>query len=342
MPSEWVDFKKIKEAVAIEVVMKHYGVQLRRVNAFSLRGMCPLPAHTSKTSPSLCVNTEKNIWACQSDSCVKARSGKKGGNVLDFVAAMESCSIRDAALKIADWFSVPPESGGVSSKATFQSNDSKQLVAEKKTEGEVTNTNESGQNKPLGFVLKNIDHCHPYLIARGITPETAAYFGAGFFSGKGSMSNRIVIGIHNAQGELVAYAGRSIDNAEPRYKFPSGFHKSELWNVHRVLALDQAARVRRVIIVEGFFDAMKIHEAGYPHVVSLMGSAMSCEQEDILATNFKGIVLALDGDEAGRRAAQEIALRLTRRAFVRVAPIPEGKQPDELPTDELRKIFGSL
>jgi DNA primase len=97
-----------------------------------------------------------------------------------------------------------------------------------------------------------------------------------------------------------------------------------------------------VIAVEGFFDAMKLHQAGYPHVVSLMGSTMSREQENILASHFKGIVLALDGDEVGKRAADELALRLAHRAFIRIAPIPDGRQPDGLSDDELKTIFGSL
>jgi DNA primase len=68
----------------------------------------------------------------------------------------------------------------------------------------------------------------------------------GFFAGKGSMHDRIVIPIHNSEGELVAYAGRSIDGSEPRYKFPAGFHKSlELFNLHRV------RREVSVVLVEG-------------------------------------------------------------------------------------------
>ena len=59
------------------------------------------------------------------------------------------------------------------------------------------------------------------------------------------------------------------------------------------------SRVHRVLVVEGFFDAMKIHQAGYPHVVALMGSTMSREQEHILATHFKGIVLALEKTRNG-------------------------------------------
>jgi len=97
-----------------------------------------------------------------------------------------------------------------------------------------------------------------------------------------------------------------------------------------------------VIIVEGFFDCMKVHQAGYHHVVSLTGSTMSAAQENVLASHFKGIILALDGDEAGKRATDEIALRLARRAFVRIGAIPDGRQPDGLSSEELQSIFGSL
>lgn len=57
-----------------------------------------------------------------------------------------------------------------------------------------------------------------HLTQRGIDKETAEYFGVGFFSSKGSMAGRIVIPIENEGGELVAYAGRSIDGSEPKYR----------------------------------------------------------------------------------------------------------------------------
>ena len=90
------------------------------------------------------------------------------------------------------------------------------------------------------------------------------------------MHDRIVIPIHNSEGELVAYAGRSIDGSEPRYKFPAGFHKSlELFNLHRVKGEVS------VVLVEGFFDCMKVTQAGFP-CVALMGSTMSKAQEELL------------------------------------------------------------
>ena len=129
--------------------------------------------------------------------------------------------------------------------------------------------------------LQNIDHAHPYLNERGLTEETAKTFGVGFFSGKGSMHDRIVIPIHNSKGELVAYAGRSIDGSEPRYKFPAGFHKSlELFNLHRVRGEVS------VVLVEGFFDCMKVTQAGFP-CVALMGSTMSKAQEELIRRTFR-------------------------------------------------------
>ena len=66
-----------------------------------------------------------------------------------------------------------------------------------------------------------MDSSHAYLAGRGIARETAEHFGVGLFSGKGSMSGRVVIPIHNQAGELVAYAGRSIDGTEPRLRVGS-------------------------------------------------------------------------------------------------------------------------
>ena len=104
----WVDFKTVKQTVSMVQVLARYGVTMRKVSAASLRGRCPLPCHGSKDSrQSFTVNTAKNVWSCLSASCVAARGGSKGGNTLDFTAAMEACTVRDAALKLADWFGIP-------------------------------------------------------------------------------------------------------------------------------------------------------------------------------------------------------------------------------------------
>jgi hypothetical protein len=340
MSSQWVDFTTVKESVSLKKVLDHYRIELRKVNHNSLRGQCPLPTHKpGKNSPSFAVNLSKNAWVCLSRSCIEGRGGKRGGNQLDLVCWMEGgCTVRDAALKLVEWFNVSSDTREASpATKTTPAKTSEELAAEKKGESEVTGDDASDtKNTPLSFTLKNITHEHPFLTLRGITKEIAADFGIGFFSGKGSMVNRIVIPIHNRAGELVAYAGRSIDESEPKYKFPNGFRKSlELFNLNWVLSVGREL----VIVVEGFFDAVKVEEAGYP-VVALMGSSLSQEQEDTLI-EFSKVILMLDGDEAGREATQTIASRLMRRTFVKVISLPEGKQPDNLSSEELNILLGS-
>jgi len=313
MQDNWVDFKAVKSAVGILAVLDHYQINWLRKNKDELRGRCPI--HNGQGESSFHVNLTKNAFNCF--SC-KAR-----GNVLDFVAAMERCSVRDAGLKLKDWYSIAELAPVTNSPTT--------VLDEPKAR-------EPAANKPLTFQLKGIDHSHPYLEQRGITKDTAETFGVGYFSGKGSMHGRIVIPIHNGRGELVAYAGRSIDGSEPRYKLPAGFHKSlELFNLHR--AIGEGSPERRVVVVEGFFDCMKVSQAGLP-CVALMGSTLSETQEQLLADRFKTACLMLDGDEAGQRATDECLVRLGWRMYVWAASLSDGQQPDQLSTDEICQRWG--
>lgn len=316
-----MDFKAVKQAISIKMALAHYGVMVRRIDNCYLRGRCPLPTHASKRSnQSFIVNTEKNVWACHSDSCVASRGGCAGGNVLDLVAAMESCSLRNAALKLQDWFAVtatPSPKEHVVSAA-----DGPHLSASI-TPGE--------SNKPVAFTLRGIDQRHPYLAERGVDLKSVAHFGIGFYTGKGCMEGRIVIPIHNEDGVLVAYAGSSPGHGEPKYWFPTGFRKSlVLFNLHRA-----ADHGRTVVVVEVFFDCIKVHQAGFPCVVALMGSSLSQRQENLLQKHFREVILMLDGDKPGRRASETIAARLVTRVSVRVVATPPNVQPDEMSADQI-------
>ncbi len=320
--SPWVDFKAVKQGVSMEMALAYYGVMLRRINRSYLRGRCPLPSHTSKSSShSFIVNTDKNAWVCHSDSCVGSRGGRSGGNVLDFVAALERCSVRDAALKLQEWFALTavPTAREQTIAATAGASWHVPTAAEK-------------SNQPLAFTLRGIDLHHPYLTERGIDSKTAAHFGTGAYPGKGLMADRVVIPIHNEDGVLVAYAGRSLDDSEPKYKFPPRFRKSHvLFNLHRAIRHGSA-----VVVVEGFFDCFNVHQSGFPCVVALMGSALSQRQEILLQQHFRDVTLMLDGDNPGRRAGVIIAARLVTKLAVRVLEIPDDSQPDNLCADQIR------
>lgn len=319
MSNPWVNFAAIKESVDIEQVLEHYRVRLKRVRKDYLRGLCPLPTHSSQQSrDSFGVDTGRNVWACHSASCWQARHGKMGGNILDLVAGMEACSIREAALRLRDWSHAPRKTGL-----------SDQLVSKGKR------ADRSPEELPrLSFTLRL--QWHAYLERRGIERATAAWFGVGYYAGSGFLRGRMVFPIYDEGGELVAYAGRTMDGREPRYLFPPGFRKSQVvFNLHR--AVESAARQGGVaIVVEGFFDCLKVYQTGYGNVVALMGASVSDRQVELLDTYFRELVVMLDGDEAGRRASRALAARWPA-AYM--AWVPTGRQPDQLSNDQIRGIL---
>jgi DNA primase len=330
---DWINFDDIKKAVSLEMVLQHYGIALKKVNGLSLRGKCPLPMHDSKTSGnSFMANLVKGVggvWSCQSQSCIAARDGKKGGDTLEFVATMEGCSLREAAEKMHIWFGVVSGTAQKEAPPTYQRPKTMQLASK---ENNGTGTEE---NKPLKFALQNIDPTHPYLLGRGVTEEMARKFGVGHFSGRGMMQNRIVFEIHNEKGELVAYAGRVLDESEPRYTFPPGFHKSqELYNLHRVIAHEKSSGRRRVVLVEGFFPCLSVSAIGFP-CVALMGNSMSKQQEELLKRHFDVVCILLDSNEVGQQGSLDCLARLGRGMYVYAPLLPEGKQPDTMKPEEL-------
>ena len=162
---------------------------------------------------------------------------------------------------------------------------------------------------------------------RGILKRTAIEFGVGFYAGPGLMHGRLVIPIHNAAGELIAYCGRSVDGTQPRYRVPPTFPKSEvLFSLHRAAA----GAANSVVVVEGFFDCMKVHQAGIRSVAALMGSALYGPQCQVLVERFRHVILLLDGDSTGRKASAVIAHTLRPHCSVQVILLADGLQPDPM------------
>jgi DNA primase len=96
-----------------------------------------------------------------------------------------------------------------------------------------------------------------------------------------------------------------------------------------------------VIVVEGFFDALKVHQARHPTVVALMGASFSQRQSELLLSHFASVTLMLDGDETGRRGAEVIAQLLMSNVPVGRVELPDGVQPDLLSSAELHALLGS-
>lgn len=324
--TRWVDFRALKQSIGIEQVLDHYGVRLKRVHKDYMRGRCPLPTHSSEASrESFGVQTRRNIWACHSASCRGARQGQVGGTILELVAWMETCRLREAALRLqARW----------GHEAALGRSD--QLVSERNSAGSTPPT-----PPKLPFSL-HLSGGHAYLDQRGIDRRTAMLFEVGYYAGRGFLHDRIVFPIHDQRGNLVGYAGRSLDDSEPRYRFPAGFHKSwVVYNLHRALGTP-TSQAGRGIVVEGFFDCLKVDQAGYANVVALMGTSLSEVQAQLLEQHFRELVLMLDGDEAGQRASRVMAARLRGTLTLHIGQVPEGRQPDQLSHTEIQRILCGL
>jgi len=335
MPVKWVDFKALKAQVGIRQVLERYGFlgKLRDKGQGKLVGPCPI--HGGKNPNSFHANTEKNVFNCF--------TGCGGGNVLDLVAKIEKCDVRAAGEKLASWFGLEfSRSEGADNRATMRQ-DARSGTSATSPASKEKRAQESPPevvNPPLESPLKTLNHDHAYLRERGLTAPTVKTFGVGFCV-RGLMKGRIAIPIHNERGELVAYAGRAINDElakeEGKYKLPGGFLKGHVvFNLNR--AKEQAGK--GVIVVEGFFDAMKVHQAGFPNVVALMGSTITEEQEELLVKLSDRLVLMLDGDEAGVAGVRRMYGRLRRKLYLKEVHLEDGQQPDGLSDEELVELLG--
>jgi DNA primase len=338
--SSFIDFKAIKAAITMERVLEHYSLLGRfKRTGDNLSGPCPI--HKGNNPSQFRVSTSKNIWNCFSEC-------KHGGNTLDFIARMENATIHAAALKAIEWFGLDRDAMKADSAQqeeadeTDPQNKSKTVPA-KQAAKPAAKPESSAPNKPLKFRLDKLEREHPYLIEHGLTFETIVDFGVGYCA-KGMMAERIAIPIHDSEGNVVAYAGRwpgEPEEGTPKYKLPQGFRKSlELFNFDR--AIKEGAE-SPLIIVEGFFDCMKLHQHGCKKVVALMGSTLSAAQEELIrkVTDHKSqIIVMLDEDEAGRAGREDIAVRLSKFSFVRIHAFEkENQQPDNLSAEEVAALF---
>ena len=254
--------------------------------------------HGGDNPTALHINPEKNVWNCFT------RCG--GGTVIDLVMMLEGVGVGEALGKLRV----------IAAEAGF-------CPVEVKGE-------EKKQVKQCPSPM-TVDPWHHTLEDRGLSYELAEKFGMGYCS-RGYFHDRIVVPVHDAEGKFSGYIGRATNAMEPKYLLPKGFALGKmLFNLHRV------KDVERVVVVEGVFDAVRVHAAGFP-VVALLGSQVTEAQADLLR-KFKSVVYLFDGDDAGRGAAKKILEREDLPEGIRV-DLPEGKDPWDLGAEEIRRRVG--
>jgi DNA primase len=339
MKPNWIDFKVLRACLDFTQILEHYKVEVKRKGGQHM-GFCPLPNHNGKrNSPSFSANLEKGIFQCF--GC-----GAKG-NVLDFAALMENANpkdggaLREIALKLQKQFC--PELGEKSGKPAADK-PAPPKKAEPKDERPVI------INQPLNFELKELNAEHPYLLGRGFTPETIGHFGLGY-CGRGMLKTRVAIPLRDADGKLVGYAGRVVDDStiteeNPRYRFPGKREKDgTVFEFRKTLFLYNGFRIKAPVanlaVVESFTGVWWLNQNGLPLVVGTMGDCSEQQAELIVASVKPGghVWIAPDGDKAGERHAQTLLSLIASHRFVRWVKMADGKQPTDLSREELKTRF---
>lgn len=142
---------------------------------------------------------------------------------------------------------------------------------------------------------------------------------------------RLIFPIHDVPGHIVGFGGRLIAPGEPKYLNSADstiYSKGRLlYNLHQ--ARNAIRRADRVIVVEGYFDVVRLVGAGIETVVAPLGTALTADQAQLLVRYSKNVYLLYDSDQAGLkatfRAGDEL---LAEGATVRVVTLPEGDDPD--------------
>jgi len=231
----------------------------------------------------------------------------------------------------------------------------------------------------LGFAPDGWDHLLRYLGQRGHAPGEIASAGLATKRDDGGHYDRfrdpIIFPIRDAKARVLGFGGRGMGDAQPKYlNSPQTrvFDKGSVFYCQDVAA-EHIRKGGRVVIVEGYMDALVAHQAGFGDVVASMGTSLTEKQVRTLNKSGRTVVLALDPDAAGFRAVERtiqlayrtaqrelspalttrvpterVAGRFTGSAHVRfqVVAVPDGKDPDELilsdPEAWRRLIDGAL
>ena len=157
--------------------------------------------------------------------------------------------------------------------------------------------------------------------------------------------DRVMFPIRDARGRVIAFGGRIIEQGEPKYlNSPETalFHKGrELYALYETRRA--RSNLKRLLIVEGYMDAVRLHQAGINYAVATLGTATTPEHFKRIFRLVNEVVFAFDGDRAGRaaawRALQHALPEAREGREIRFLFLPEGHDPDTLVGEEGREAF---
>jgi DNA primase len=329
----------------VEVVSSYLPLKRSGVNH---QGLCPF--HQEK-SPSFNVNSARQIFHCFGCGV--------GGNVFSFLMRMEGLSFPDAVRRLGEKVGVEVEEEAVSPTEVRRREEREQLLRINEAAGafyhQMLLEDESGVSG------------RRYLRQRGYEGETVRAFQVGFApEGRGVLEkylakekftlddvlrsglvrpdkqgrghyelfrNRLLFPIQDLQGRIVAFGGRVLDNSLPKYiNSPETmvYHKGQtLYGLYQ--ARDAMRHSGEALVVEGYFDVLALHRAGFAGAVATCGTALTADHARLLKRYADKVLLIFDEDAAGRQATfRAMDALLPVGLAVSVVAMPAGEDPDSL------------
>jgi DNA primase len=263
----------------IKSIIKGLGLDV--VGETSNDYLCYCPFHSNRHTSSFSVSREKGAFICFNPLCgeagtlielVKRVLEKNDFEAMRFISAKETESLDNFDELLAD---------AMEDKPMFQEFSTETL---EKLHADLISTKEGAD----------------YFKSRGILEEAMEHFDLGYSKNMGM----VTVPVHSPAGMPIGIVGRSIEGKS--FKNSTNLPKSKtLFNVHRAKKVGD-----HVIIVESSFDAIRVHQVGFPNVVATLGGFLSTEQQSILNRYFNKIIIMTDADLAGRELGLSISSKL--------------------------------
>jgi DNA primase len=335
----------LKSRVEIVDVVRKYAELKKSGKNF----MCRSPFRNERT-PSFCVSPDKQFWYDFGSS--------EGGDVISFVERIENLSFPEAVDHLAQiaGVEVPKNfrSSGVSKEKktdifALHRKAAQFFSTQLKSSEYATNylkqrgiTEKIISDWDLGYGGDTADGLTKFLLADGYSPQQIAESGVAFEREFGDKTmrdrfdGRIMIPIHEPRnGEIIAFTGRKLRDEQHGGKYVNSpenpvYHKSStLFGLHR--ARKKIRDRDAVILVEGNFDVISAHSAGFDHCVATCGTSLTEEHLRVLRRLTKNILLAFDSDTAGKKATlRSVELCLRMELDPKIVEVSGGKDLDEL------------
>ncbi|HEY7163190.1 MAG TPA: DNA primase [Candidatus Binatia bacterium] len=303
-------------------------------------GLCPF--HNEKT-PSFSVNEEKGIFHCF--GC------QAGGSVFDFLMRYDHLTFPEAVERVAKRYGITIEkiqSGDPNGRESlYRINEvvarHYQRLLSSHPEGKqaLVYLQRRGIEEAtvrrfmLGYAPRGGSGLLQALEHEEISPREALRLG--FLGERGpnqfyeKFFARVMFPIVNAGGKVVAFGGRIVGEGQPKYLNSSEtplFHKgSTVYGLFQ--AKDGIRKADRVVLVEGYLDAIALFQHDVDYAVATLGTALTPDHVKLLARYTQNILALFDGDPAGRRAAaRSCEIFIEAGMLGRAAFLPQGEDPD--------------